>query len=95
MLVGSVSSFGEAAAAVSTNVKVMLEDNQTQQDRVNLDAKAIVSSGAVSSDEQSQVDTAIDDWWHCSEEFRRSTGSGAESLAAASQFWYQTVDAHV
>lgn len=87
---GSESSFSEAAAAVSTNVKVMVWENQTEQDRVTLNSTAAASSGAVSSDEQLEMDTAIADWWYCSREVQRFTGPNSE-IVAARQF-YQTVD---
>lgn len=89
MIVGSNSSFSEAAAAVSTNVKVMLLGNQTEQDRVNLNSEAAASFGNVSLDEQAQVDTAISDWWHCSEYVRQSGGSEVD---LAARRFYQTVD---
>ncbi|CAN0223974.1 unnamed protein product [Scytosiphon promiscuus] len=92
VIVGSDSSFSEAAAAVSTNVKVMLYANQTEQDRVFLDSEAAASSGTVSLEEQAKMDTAISAWWHCSEYARQSAGSYVG--LAASRF-YQTVDTPV
>lgn len=85
VVVASESSFSEAAAAVSTNVKVMLWENQTEQDRVTLNSRAAASSGDVSSDEQLEMNTAIADWWHCFGEAQRSTESNARQF-------YQTVD---
>ena len=90
ILVGSESSYSQAAAAVSTNVKVMIKQNQTEQDWVTMNYKAAALSGAVSSDEQLEVVTAIADWWYCSGEVQRSTGSNAESVAP--RRFYQTVD---
>lgn len=90
VVVGSRSSFSDTSGAVSTNIKVLTRDHQTEQDRVTLKSEAMESSGAVSLDEQLQMDTAISDWWHCSQETRGLTRSSAEDLAA-SQF-YQTVD---
>jgi len=91
VFVGSESSFSEAAAAVSTNVKVMLWENQTEQDRVTLNSEAVTLSGAVTSDEQLQINTAIANWRHCSEEVRQWKESAPENLGAAKGF-YQTVD---
>ena len=90
ILVGSESSYSQAAAAVSTNVKVMIKQNQTEQDWVTMNYKAAALSGAISSDEQLEVVTAIADWWYCSGEVQRSTGSNAESVAP--RRFYQTVD---
>lgn len=90
VVVGSESSFSEAAAAVSTNVKVMLWENQTEQDRVTLNSEAAALSGAVSVEEQLQMDTAVADWWYCSGEAQDSTGSDADGIAA--RRFYQTVD---
>lgn len=90
MVVGSESSFSEAAAAVSTNVKVMIWENQIEQDRVTLDFKAAALSGEVSSDEQAEMNTAIADWWYCSQAVQQSTGSDDKSHAA--RRFYQTVD---
>lgn len=90
MVVGSESSFSEAAAAVSTNVKFMAYQNQTQQDRVTLNPEEGASSATVGVDEQLQMDAAIADWWHCSEEARQLTDSDAVSLGAGR--FYQTVD---
>lgn len=89
VVVGSRSSFSDTSGAVSTNIKVLTRDHQTEQDRVTLKSEAMESSGAVSSEEQLQMDTAISDWWHCSREARTLTGTTTERLAA-SQF-YQTV----
>lgn len=89
--VGSESSFSEAAAAVSTNVKIMLWEDQTQQDRLNLNYETTASSGAVSLDEQSHMDDVLADWWHCSQYARKSAESDAEGRAAASRY-YRTVD---
>lgn len=85
VVVGSESSFSEAAAAVSTNVKVMIWENQTEQDRITLNSRAAASSGEVSSDEQLEMNAAIADWWHCFGEVQRSTESNARTF-------YQTVD---
>ena len=90
ILVGSESSYSQAAAAVSTNVKVMIKQNQTEQDWVTMNYKAAALSGAVSSDEQLAVVTAIADWWYCSGQVQPSTGSNAES--GAPRRFYQTVD---
>ena len=90
VLVGSESSFSEATAAVSTNVKVMIWRGEHEQDRVTLNPNVALSSGDVTLAEQKRMDDAIADWWHCSEETRRSTGDDANSVAAR-QF-YQTVD---
>lgn len=90
VLVGSRSSFSDTSGAVSTNIKVLTRDHQTEQDRVTLKSDAMESSGAVSVDEQLQMDNAISDWWHCSRETRGLKGSTAKRRAA-SQF-YQTVD---
>lgn len=90
ILVGSQSSFSQAAAAISTNVKVMIRKNQTEQDWVMLDYRAAASSGAVTSDEQMEVETAIADWWYCSGEAKQASGSDDKSLAA--RRFYQTVD---
>lgn len=60
------------------------------QDRVLLDFEAAAKSGAVSSDEQLAVDTAIADWWYCSEEVHQSTET-SESVRTARLF-YQMVD---
>lgn len=88
VLVGSQSSFSQAAAAVSTNVKVMIRTNQTEQDWVTLNVEAAVVSGAVSSEEQHDVNTAIGDWWYCSGEAQRATKPDAEHARR----FYQTVD---
>ena len=90
MLIGSSSSFSHAAAAMSTNVKIMLRANQTEQDRVYLDYKAVVSAGAVGSEEQRLIDTTIADWYHCSREAQQPTGSDARSVSA--RRFYETVD---
>lgn len=90
VLVGSESSFSQAAAAVSTNVKVMIRGNQTEQDWVTLNFEAAAKSGAVSTKEKLEVTTAIADWWYCYGEVQRATGSNAETLAA--RRFYQTVD---
>ena len=90
ILVGSASSYSQAAAAVSTNVKVMIRENQTEQDWITLNYTAAALSGAVSADEPLEVVTAIADWWYCSGEVQRSTGSNPESVAA--RRFYQTVD---
>lgn len=90
VIVGSKSSFSEAAAAVSTNIKLGLWTGQTeQQDRISLNDHAVVSSGEVSLEEQSQIDKTIFDWWHCSKKDWQSAGSDAEALAADG--YYQTV----
>lgn len=93
VLVGSESSFSEAAAAVSTNVKVMVWPELAEQDRVNLDVETVVSTGAVSVEEQPRVDAAISDWWHCSESGWQSAGYDAQMLAVSG--YYQTVGGHV
>lgn len=93
VLVGSESSFSEAAGALSTNVKVLVWLQQTEQDRVTLNHGMVASSGAVSSEKQSQVDAAISDWWHCSGKSLQSEKSDAENVAARG--YYQTVDGHV
>lgn len=90
VVVASRSTFSQGAAAVSTNVKVMLLVGQTEQDRVTLDPKPAEKSGSVTFKEQSKMNTAIADWWYCYGEARRLVGSTAER-AAAHRF-YQTVD---
>jgi len=88
VVIGSESSFSEAAAAVSTNVKIMLWENQAEQDRVVLNARAVTRSGAVTSDEQMQINSVIADWFHCSAEVRQWTESAPENVAGR---FYQTV----
>lgn len=80
----------EAAAALSTNVKVMLWEGQHQQDRITLDSARVASTGAVSSESQVEMNLAIANWWFCHQEARSS--SGIHSLAAEAQTFYQTVD---
>lgn len=75
---------------MSTNVKVMLRENQTEQDRVTLNPEAVDTLGAVSSDEQLEMNTAIADWWYCYGEARQLTESTAERIAA--HRFYQTVN---
>lgn len=67
----------------------MLRPNQTEQDRVVLDPEATSLNGAVSYADQVNMDTAIADWWYCSGEASRSTGSDATSISA--RRFYQTV----
>lgn len=90
VVVGSRSSFSDVAGAVSTNVKVLTRFHQIEQDSVTLLSKDIDASGAVSSDEQLQMDIAIADWWKCSGEARRSAGEDADGLTART--FYQTVN---
>ena len=90
VLVGSESRFSQAAAAVSTNVKVLIRENQTEQDWVTLNVQAAALERAVSSEEQNEVTTAIADWWYYSWEAKLATKQDAAS-SAASRF-YETVD---
>lgn len=80
----------EAAAAVSTNVKVMLWEGQTEQDRVTLNSTKIVADKTVSSESQLQMNAAIADWWHCSREARQLAGVDAATVSA--RRFYETVD---
>lgn len=89
VVVGSRSSFSDTAGAVSTNVKIMTREYKTEQDRLTVNPRRIESQGAVSSDEQLQMNAAIANWWHCSVEARGSEGSTVESLDARG--FYQTV----
>ena len=91
MVIGSRrSAFSDAVAALSTNVGVLLRADQKEQDQVTLDDKAIASLGAVDSNMQQKINTAIADWWYCSREAQRATGSDAKSISA--RRFYQTVD---
>lgn len=89
MVLGSESSMSEAVAAVSTNVKVMHWQGQTEQDRVTLDASTVVSVGTVSSAMQLEMNTTIANWFHCSEEALSATVDGAGSTARS---FYETVN---
>ena len=68
----------------------MLRANQTEQDRVYLDFKAVASSGAVGSEKQELIDTTIADWYYCSQEAQQATASDAQSISA--RRFYQTVN---
>lgn len=88
VVVGSESSMSEAAAAVSTNVKVMLWQGQIEQDRVTLNSSAVVSDGNVSMDAQREMNAAIANWAHCSGEAHQATGDGG---GATTRAFYETV----
>lgn len=79
VLITSRSTFSETAAAISTNVKIHLQTNQMQQDTVFVNKNKVVLDGHVNN--QSEIDTAISDWFYCSAEARQSTNH-----------FYQTVD---
>lgn len=89
VVIGSESSMSEAVAAVSTNVKIMHWQGQTEQDRVTLNASAVVSAGTVSLPTQLQINTVIANWFHCSDEARRATVDGA---GATARKFYETVN---
>ena len=91
MAIGSrLSSFSDGAAALSTNVGIMLRANQKGQDQVTLDSNLVASSGTVGSQKQQSIDTVIANWWYCSQEAQQATGSDAKSIFA--RRFYQTVD---
>ena len=90
MVVGSESSLSEAAAAVSTNIKIMLWEGQEEQDRVTLNSSEIATTGEVNPRDQLKISTVISDWFYCQREARGSNGNDSTVSEYARRF-YQTV----
>lgn len=90
VVIGSESSLSEAAAAMSTNVKVMVWEGQTEQDRVTLDPASVALNASVSPAKQSEMNAVISDWWHCAAE--ASQTAREDDVGVFASKFYQTVD---
>lgn len=91
MVVGSESSLSEAAAAVSTNVKIMLWEGQEEQDRVTFDSNEIATFGEVNPQDQLELNKVISDWFYCQKEAAHGSNGSDSTVSAYARQFYQMV----
>lgn len=88
VLVGGSSQFTEAAAALSTNVKVLSRQGNQEPYRMTLNWLQVVANDyTVQAEIQAEIDAGVRSWWNCHSVYKKVVANGQQIHRV-----YETVD---